>query len=57
LKLPPYKIYFFDLHSFADVAGKMSTATSAKNLTFCLLHQQKGVNKKKITEGNLKKKL
>jgi hypothetical protein len=28
------KIYFFDLLDVADVAGKKSTVTSAKNLTF-----------------------
>jgi hypothetical protein len=40
------------------VAGKKSTAKSAKNLTFYLPHQQKGVNKiNKFCSGNLKKKL
>jgi hypothetical protein len=37
------------------VAGKKSIVMSEKNLTFCLSHQQKGVNKKNLQGSNLKK--
>jgi hypothetical protein len=40
------------------VAGKKSTATLAKNMTFCLPRQQNWVNKKKtkLQGNNLKKR-
>jgi hypothetical protein len=42
LRLPSCKIYFFDLPHFCWRGRQKSTATSAKNLTFCLPRQQKG---------------